>query len=155
MCMPLTTDTQKGAPAPAAIHLLFTLFPYDGWENVFSTGGGGGGGEGDGVSCEQKVIMVQQGETNKGSFRRRNNFTANSAEDILDVLVFYIFNRMFCEVLWRLRSSGPVESGRFFLFKAKGERCHKGTQNGSYSQTLSVIWPKLDLACLSGKTFEL
>lgn len=46
-------------------------------------------------------------------------------------------------------------SGRFFLFKAKGERCHKGTQNGSYSQTLSVIWPKLDLACLSGKTFEL
>lgn len=23
-------DTQKGAPAPAAIHLLFTQFPYDG-----------------------------------------------------------------------------------------------------------------------------
>lgn len=60
------------------------------------------------------MIMAQQGETNKGSFRRRNNFTAtdlqarNSAEDILDVLVFYIFNPMFCEVLWRLRSSGPV-----------------------------------------------
>lgn len=30
VCMQLTTDTEKGAPAPAAIHLLFTQFPYDG-----------------------------------------------------------------------------------------------------------------------------
>lgn len=114
MCMPLTTDTQKGAPAPAAIHLLFTLFPYDGWENVFTTGGGERGGEGDGVSREQKVKMAQQGETNKDRFRRRNNFNATDyrpetrLKTFLDVLVFYIFNRMFCEVLWRLRSSGPV-----------------------------------------------